>query len=104
MRRKEIRMRKLSINNRRYLGSKQRLLEFINEIIQENCSEFESICDVFGGTGVVGNYFSEKGKKVYVNDILNANYCIYKAFLDNKKFDEKKIDKIIEEYNNIEDI
>lgn len=104
MRRKEMRMRKLSINNRRYLGSKQRLLEFINETIQENCSSFESICDVFGGTGVVGNYFSERGKKVYVNDILNANYCIYKAFLDNKKFDEKKIDKIIEEYNNIEDI
>ena len=94
-------MKKLSINNRRYLGSKQRLLDFINETIEQNCPNFESILDVFGGTGVVGNYFSEKGKSVYINDLLYSNYCIYNAFLSNKKFDEKKIEKIIDQYNNI---
>ena len=97
-------MKKLSINNRRYLGSKQRLLDFINETIEQNCPNFESILDVFGGTGVVGNYFSEKGKSVYINDLLYSNYCIYNAFLSNKKFDEKKIEKIIDQYNNIDKI
>ena len=96
-------MKKLSINNRRYLGSKQRLLDFINETIEQNCPNFESILDVFGGTGV-GNYFSEKGKSVYINDLLYSNYCIYNAFLSNKKFDEKKIEKIIDQYNNIDKI
>lgn len=97
-------MKKLSINNRRYLGSKQRLLDFINETIEQNCPNFVSILDVFGGTGVVGNYFSEKGKSVYINDLLYSNYCIYNAFLSNKKFDEKKIEKIIDQYNNIDKI
>ena len=68
MHRKEIRMRKLNINNRRYLGSKYKLLDFINETIKNNCGEFNSVFDVFGGTGVVSNYFSEQGKKIYINE------------------------------------
>ena len=67
MHRKEMQMKKLNINNRRYLGSKYKLLDFINETIEKNCGEFESIFDVFGGTGVVSNYFYEKGKKIYIN-------------------------------------
>lgn len=97
-------MKKLNINNRRYLGSKYKLLDFINETIEENCGEFESFFDVFGGTGVVSNYFYEKGKKIYINDMLKSNYCVYRAFLGNEKFSEKKIEKIIREYNNIENI
>lgn len=97
-------MKKLNINNRRYLGSKYKLLDFINEIIEENCGEFESFFDVFGGTGVVSNYFYEKGKKIYINDMLKSNYCVYRAFLGNEKFSEKKIEKNIIEYNNIENI
>ena len=97
-------MKKLNINNRRYLGSKYKLLDFINEIIEKNCGEFESIFDVFGGTGVVSNYFHEKSKKIYINDILKSNYCVYRAFLGNEKFSEKKIKKIIKEYNNINNI
>ena len=67
-------MKKLTINNRRYLGSKYKLLDFIDETIKNNCGEYNSVFDVFGGTGVVSNYFSEKGKKIYINDILKSNY------------------------------
>ena len=94
-------MKKLSINNRRYLGSKYKLLDFINETIKENCGDFDSLFDVFGGTGVVSEYFFEKGKKIYINDILKSNYCAYRAFLGNEKFNEKKIQKIIDKYNDI---
>ncbi len=94
-------MKKLNISSRRYLGSKYKLLDFINETIEKNCKEFHSIFDVFGGTGVVANYFYEKGKKVYINDMLKSNYCVYRAFLGNERFSEKKIEKIIEEYNSL---
>ena len=97
-------MKKLNINNRRYLGSKYKLLDFINETIEKNCGKFQSFFDVFGGTGVVSKYFYEKGKKIYINDMLKSNYCAYRAFLGNEKFSEKKIEKIIKEYNNIENI
>ena len=94
-------MKKLSMNNRRYLGSKYKLLDFINETIKENCGDFDSLFDVFGGTGVVSEYFFEKGKKIYINDILKSNYCAYRAFLGNEKFNEKKIQKFIDKYNEI---
>lgn len=97
-------MKKLTINNRRYLGSKYKLLDFIDETIKNNCGEYNSVFDVFGGTGVVSNYFSEKGKKIYINDILKSNYYIYRAFLGNEKFSENKIKKIIDEYNKISDL
>ena len=97
-------MKKLTINNRRYLGSKYKLLDFIDETIKNNCGEYNSVFDVFGGTGVVSNYFSEKGKNIYINDILKSNYCIYRAFLGNEKFSENKIKKIIDEYNKISDL
>lgn len=97
-------MKKLTINNRRYLGSKYKLLDFIDETIKNNCGEYNSVFDVFGGTGVVSNYFLEKGKKIYINDILKSNYCIYRAFLGNEKFSENKIKKIIDEYNKISDL
>lgn len=77
-------MKKLNINSRRYLGSKYKLLDFINEVIENNCKDFDSIFDVFGGTGVVSSYFCEKGKKIYINDILYSNFCIYNAFFNDE--------------------
>ena len=44
-------MRKLDINNRRYLGSKYKLLNFIEKIVNENCKDIKSVIDVFAGTG-----------------------------------------------------
>lgn len=55
-------MRKLDINNRRYLGSKYKLLNFIEKIVNENCKDIKSVIDVFAGTGVVGDLFLKKGK------------------------------------------
>ncbi len=97
-------MEKLDINNRRYLGSKNKLLGFIEKIIEENCSEYNSFLDIFGGTGVVANAFNKENKKIYVNDILKSNYCSYKAWFSNEEFDSKKIENIIYKYNAIDDV
>ena len=53
-------MRKLDINNRRYLGSKYKLLNFIEKTVNENCNDIKSVIDVFAGTGVVGDLFLKK--------------------------------------------
>ena len=95
-------MRKLEINNRRFLGSKYKLLSFIEDTVNDHCKDVKSVVDVFAGTGVVGSLFLKKGKEVYFNDYLKSNYYSYKAFYEPTKVDIKKLEKIINNYNDIE--
>ena len=57
-----------SINNRRYLGNKYKLNEFIQTTISDICGDFETFADLFAGTGVVSSMFQDK--HLIVNDIL----------------------------------
>ena len=41
------------INNRRYLGNKYKLLPFITKVVNDECSDIESVADIFAGTGAV---------------------------------------------------
>lgn len=91
----------LNIENRRYIGNKSKLLKFIDDTIKKEKIEFNTFGDVFSGTGVVAEYFLNKGKDTYINDLLFSNYAIYKALLSNDKFEEEKIKRIIDEYNEI---
>ena len=56
----ELGLKQLCINNRRYLGSKYKLLEFIEKIVQENTKNCKIFLDLFAGTGVVADYFNKK--------------------------------------------
>ena len=56
-----------NISNRRYTGSKYKLLDWIEELVLENC-EGESFFDVFAGTGVVSAHMSKHYRKVIMND------------------------------------
>jgi len=69
------------MQNRRYLGNKYKLLDFIEEIVSKKCGQVESFCDIFAGTGVVGERFNKFGIKVISNDILFSNYACLSAFL-----------------------
>ncbi|WP_323593544.1 DNA adenine methylase [Aliarcobacter butzleri] len=91
---------KFSINNRRYMGSKAKLLEFISNSINEVIGSYSSFVDIFSGTGVVGNYFNNTNIKVISNDLLYSNYITNYAFLSNESFDYNKIDCCINEFNN----
>lgn len=67
----------------RYLGSKIKLLEQIERVINENHIEGEIFADLFAGTGCVGDFF--KGRyKVISNDFLYYSYVLNKAKLMNK--------------------
>ena len=88
------------ISNRRYLGSKTRLLPFIDDVITENCKKCSSLFDVFGGTGVVGDYFNKR-YEVIENDFLYSNYLCFEAFLGTEKVNEKKILRLIDILNDL---
>ncbi len=92
----------LNIENRRYIGNKSKLLKFIADTIKKEKIRFCTFGDVFSGTGVVAEYFLNKGKEIYVNDLLFSNFVIYKALLSNEKYEEEKIIKIIDDYNRID--
>lgn len=89
-----------NISNRRYTGSKYKLLDWIEELILENC-EGESFFDVFAGTGVVSAYMSKHYKKVIVNDFLYSNEIIYKAFFGSGEFNEATINEYKEQFQKI---
>ena len=91
-------MKSFELGNRRYLGCKSKLIDFIHEVVKENCSDVSSILDVFGGTGVVGYSFN-KECAVMVNDILKTNLVAYDTFFSSEPADTEKIEKIIEHYN-----
>lgn len=97
-------MKTISINNRRYIGSKARMLDFIGNTIKKEKIEFSSFLDLFGGTGIVGDFFNNQKTKVYVNDLLKSNYLSYLSWFGNEKIDKSKIKLYIEKYNSLFDL
>ncbi len=88
------------LHNRRYIGNKHKLIEWIFSIINEECSG-NSFADIFAGTGVISAVAVKHFGNVLLNDFLHSNYAIYRAFFGNEEWDKKKIDNIIKSYNNI---
>jgi len=90
------------LQNRRFLGNKYKLLGFIEDIVNEKCNGFGVFCDIFAGTGVVGERFNEKGIKVIANDFLASNYLPLKAFLGISEIDFEEVEKKINLLNKLE--
>lgn len=88
------------INNRRYLGNKFALSNFIQTTVLNNCPNIHSICDIFSGTGSVANIFIDK--KLITNDILYANYISHCAWFLPQDYDDSKIIDIIDNFNQVQ--
>ncbi len=93
--------KKINIQSRRFLGNKSKLLGFISDIIAEKCPNYESFCDIFAGTGVVGHHFAGTGIKVISNDILDSNYVSLQCWLGTKDLDVNKLNSLIDRLNDI---
>ena len=65
-------MNTFNISNRRYLGNKYKLLDWIKRIVDENCTDIHSFFDVFSGTGSVASAFIDK--RLVVCDMMKSNY------------------------------
>lgn len=65
----------------RYQGSKRQLCDWITYHVQP--LNFETVLDVFGGTGAVSHRFKSLGKAVTYNDALRFNWIIGRALIEN---------------------
>lgn len=94
-------MLEFDIYNRRYIGSKFRLKEWLKEKVLSN-TKGKVFFDVFSGTGIISQEFSEKYDKIIMNDFLFSNNIIYKAFFKQASFNKEKIIDIIKNFNEID--
>lgn len=91
----------ISLESRRYIGSKAKLTSWIMDIIGAETSEVNSFCDIFAGTGTVANQAISKYSHVIINDFLYSNNVIYKAFFGDGCWDRKKLADLLLKYNSI---
>lgn len=85
------------INNRRYLGNKYKLLDFIKATINSECGAINTVADIFAGTGSVASAFSDK--KLITNDLLYFNHICHVAWFGAQKYDKEKIIDLVCLYN-----
>ena len=95
-----------NIENRRYTGSKAKLVDWIMSLIHRECVG-KSFLDIFAGTGIVSAAAATNSfDHIVINDLLYSNYASYRAFLGNGKWNKDKLKKIAAKYNsiNVDDI
>jgi adenine-specific DNA-methyltransferase len=92
---------KFQMQNRRFLGNKYKLLGFIEDIVNEKCNGFNSFCDIFAGTGVVGERFNRKDVRIISNDLLFSNYFPLKTFLGSNQINMDYLKEKIDFLNNL---
>lgn len=86
-----------SINSRRYLGNKYKLLPFITKVVSEECSDIETVADIFAGTGAVSSAF--KDKTIITNDLMYSNYICNYAWFGAETYNPEKIIEYVVNYN-----
>ncbi len=96
----DIGIKTCEINNRRYLGNKYKLLNFIRTVVNENCPNIESFADIFAGTGSVSSAFNDY--KVITNDILYSNYLSNVAWFSSQSFRKDLVINLLKYFNSIE--
>ena len=71
-----------------YIGSKYRLLPFLEKSIEDfitgELSE-KIFCDLFAGTGAVGRYFKTRSKSVIANDLEYYSYVLNRNYIGNHR-------------------
>ncbi len=90
-----------SLESRRYIGCKTKLVDWIFSHIHEQAKDIHSFCDIFAGTGVVAHRALQTYERVVVNDFLYSNNIMYQAFFSPTEWNIGKVQTIIEEFNSI---
>lgn len=78
----------------RYMGSKEKLLPYIQDVASH--FKFDTALDLFSGSGVVGYLFKTMGKQVFSNDYMAMSATLSKAMIENNNqtLTEKDIAKL----------
>ena len=73
--------KKFNFPQTRYQGSKLKLSNWIWDSV--NFLDFETVGDLFGGTGAVSYLFKDHSISVFYNDIMKYNYQTGLALIEN---------------------
>jgi adenine-specific DNA-methyltransferase len=92
----------ISLESRRYIGSKAKLTEWIMNLIDKETEDIGSFVDIFAGTASVSNQAIPKFEHVVINDILYSNNVIYRGFFEAGIWDAEKLNDIITHYNTLD--
>ena len=96
-----IEKKRFSLESRRYIGCKNKLVDWIFSLINEQTHNIHSFCDIFAGTGVVAHRALQTYERVVVNDFLHSNNVMYRAFFAPGEWSEERVQTIINEFNDI---
>lgn len=89
-----------TINNRRYLGNKHGITDFIRKIVDTHCPSVETVADVFSGTGAVANAFLDR--TLITNDLLYSNYLSNIAWFSPQDYRPELIVRFVKFFNHLE--
>ena len=67
----------------RYIGSKNNLLPFIEDVVRLKELESGVFCDLFAGTHLVAGHFKKLGFQILSNDLLFLAYVFGRALIKN---------------------
>lgn len=90
------------IENRRYIGSKAKLANWITNIILTKCQNCYSFADLFAGTGVMSQAMLQHYPTVIINDFLFSNHIIYQGFFKQSSFNDKLLHNIKHQFNQLD--
>lgn len=98
----------LNLSSRRYTGAKSKLLDSIDSALKQSFDYTKyddlSFFDVFGGTGVVSEYFLKQPhfNQFIINDFLHSNYMIYQGFFKQETFSKDTLERLVNAFNTID--
>jgi adenine-specific DNA-methyltransferase len=69
----------------RYIGSKEKIKDFIIETIEEVCGDLSNrtVADLFTGTTIIAQELKKKGAMVTTNDYMAFSFVFQNAFIKN---------------------
>ena len=87
----------------RFMGSKRKLLAEIWKVASR--FEFETVLDLFSGSGVVGYMFKTFGKRVFCNDYMDLSATYAKAMIENNDvvLSDKEANELLEPKCDVDD-
>jgi adenine-specific DNA-methyltransferase len=89
-----------NIGNRRFVGSKQKLAEWIIQSIITNC-QGDSFFEVFAGTSIISSQLASQMRRIILNDTLLSNNIIYKAFYSKGTTSQDKLNNYKLQFNTV---
>ena len=70
----------------KYIGNKQRLLDFIDSVVQkEGLPQKGIFIDIFTGTTSVAQHYKKKGYRIIANDFMTYSYVFQQAYIKNNQ-------------------